>query len=486
MRDLHSKVVIVFLMLLLCFSLDPGQSLAQGEASNFASKGISAKSKAAQAFDEQAKEKLKQMSPKEVTALDKMLAQALTLFYEHKYVKALPLFEKVASQVETMDIKFWLASCARGAGKLDLAVKKYQEMLAIDPSLHRVRLELAATQMQKGEYKNAKKNFEIVLSTNPPVAVKNNIQKMLATIEAKTKKLFPHFRLGIGMQGDTNVSAGPDRSTIGTPGGGIIRLGRTQKELSDWVVMASGTGSILYDLGKRNGLMWHGDGNFYLTRNTTYDEFDYSLWRVATGPWWVGKRSILKIPFAYSSANYDDYSLYDSWDFAPSYEYFFFKWLGIKATFAYVHEDYEPRNRQDEDNINRIWEIQANFYLNDGKDTISIFYFDENLNARDFGYSYDAYNVGASYFKLLPWEMDLYVRYKYTSRDYEGQPKPVRYFGFTGSRDNKRHNLYLGLSKYFAQHLYATLYFNYINNDSTSVFYEFDKMVYGLQVGIKY
>jgi len=475
----------LFISLTFLFSI-VSNAMAQEDSARFMAKSTISKSPAAKAFDQKAKERLQQMSPEEVQALDKKLANALRLFYERDYSEALVLFKEVSAQVETMDVLFWLASCAQRVGELDLAIEKYERMLEIDPSLHRVRLDLAATYYQAKRYKEARQHFETVLAANPPKAVKANIEKMLAFIEAKTKRLYPHFRLGLGIQRDSNVSAGPDRETIGTPSGGLIRLSKTQKEVSDWVGVINALGSVLYDARGRNGFMWNGNGSFYLTHNRDYDDFDFALWRASTGPWWVGKRGILKVPVAYGKAYYDHDTLYDSWDFAPSYEYFFFKWLGLKATFAYVDEDYDSSDRRDQDNTNRIWEIRANFYLNDRKDVVSLFYSDENLNAKDFGYSYDGYNIGASYFKKLPWDMDCYLRYKYTDRDYKGQPRPARNFGFTGKRQDERHNFYLGLSKRFDKYLYGTVYFNYIDNDSNTPFYKFDKTIYGIQMGVRF
>lgn len=486
MRHHHSYSICFLVFTLAAVFLFYGATGAQEDASGFTAKAFVGKSKGAQAFDEKAKEKLSQMSPQEVKALDEKLAKALKLFYEHEYAKALPLFQEVAARVETMDVKFWLATCARGAGRLELAIEKYKEMLEVDPDLHRVRLELAATQYQMGKFEEARKNCEKVLVANPPETVKNNIERMLVSIDEKTRRMFPHFRLGVGIQRDSNVSAGPDRSTIGTPSGGLIRLGKTQKELSDWVGVLSGAGSLVYDLGKRGGFMWNAGASVYFTRNFDYDEFDFGLWRVSTGPWWVGSRIVFKAPVGYGKAYYDDDTLYSTWDIAPSLEYFVYKWLGVRATFAYVDEDYDSRDRQGQDNINRLWEIRVNFYLNSRKDIVSVFYSDENLNAEDYGYSYDGYNLGISYFKKLPWDLECFLRYKYTDRDYHGQPGPARNFGFTGDRKDERHNFYAGLSRNFSRYCFGTLYFNYVDNDSNTPFYEFNKTIYGLQVGVKY
>jgi tetratricopeptide (TPR) repeat protein len=141
-RTLLSFTLLISLAFLFFFVLN---AMAQEDSARFMAKSTIAKSPAAKALDQKAKEKLQQMSPEEVQALDDKLANALRLFYEHDYAKALPLFKEVSAEVETMDVLFWLASCAQRAGELDLAIEKYERMLEIDPSLHRVRLDLATT-----------------------------------------------------------------------------------------------------------------------------------------------------------------------------------------------------------------------------------------------------------------------------------------------------------------------------------------------------
>ena len=114
------------------------------------------KSAASEDYDKKALEKLKKMSPEEVDELDQKLAEALTLFYDREYVRALPIFREIAGTVETMDVAFWLGSCAAKAGETDLAVAKFREMLQVDPNLHRVRLELATVYFQLGRYADAR------------------------------------------------------------------------------------------------------------------------------------------------------------------------------------------------------------------------------------------------------------------------------------------------------------------------------------------
>ena len=98
--------------------------------------------------NKKAVEKLRKMKPAEIEALDSKIAEALTLYYDGQYGQALPIFNQIASTVETMDMMWWIGTSAMKTGNMELAIKQFKSMLEVNPNLHRVRLELAATYFQ--------------------------------------------------------------------------------------------------------------------------------------------------------------------------------------------------------------------------------------------------------------------------------------------------------------------------------------------------
>jgi len=445
-----------------------------------------------QAFDQKALDKLSRMSAEEIEELDQKLAQALTLYYDREYARALPIFKEISEIVETVEILFWYGSCARRTGDTETSIRKYQDILAIDPNLHSVRVELAAAYAQLGRAAEAKKELNTVLQAKPSDAVKANAERVLGSLEPK-KKLVAHARLSIGIQHDSNVNAAPDQDIFAIPGGGgtLGPLSSTQKALSDWVVVGSALGSALYDTGDPREWMWHGAGSFYQTHDLHYHQFDYTRWAVSTGPWWVGNRSVFKLPVGVAGTLYEHDPLYDSVLLNPNYEFFFTPWFSVKGSFAYVRERYEyssdpALDRSGEDNINRIWEMNPNFYFNNQRDILSFYVSDENLNAKNARWSYDGVNLAVSYFKPFEWqewEMELYARYLFTRREY-GAPVPL--WPADDPRTDKIHNLYVVLSRNFLKNFFASLTFNWIRNDSTVPYYDYDRVIYGFHMGVKF
>ncbi len=452
----------------------------------FLAKPIYTKSAKAMTHDNKIREKLKAMAPGEVAALDKKLAKALELFYEHEYSKALPLLKEIAQQADTMDVKFWLGSCALRAGEVDLAIAKFQEMLTIDPELHRVRLELATAYYKAGRYGKAREELKTVLASNPPEPVRKNIERLLSKISEMSGRAYPALRLGVGLQHDSNVSAGPEDELIRTPVGGQIQLQDTQKEVSDWVGVIHMGGRLLFDAGRPNGFMINTAASLYQTHNLDHHKFDFTYFQVTAAPWWVAKRVIFKLPAGFGKAVYGHEPLYTRVLFAPSVEYFLTKWLSISGGFTYLDDDYNPYDRQGQTNTNRIWTVGPKLYFNEKKQVISFFYSDENLNAEDDGYSYDGFSVGASLFIKLPWDLECYLRYVYSERDHDGQPLPARRFGWSYDREDERHNLYVGLTKGVWKHVFGTVYFNWLDNDSNTELYDFDKTIYGFSIGVRF
>ena len=439
------------------------------------------KSRAAQEADRIALEKLEKMSPEEIEALDKKLAEALILYYDRDYARALPIFREIASHVETMDIMFWIAVSSFRAGDAESAIKKFKEMLAIDPNLPRVRLELATVYFWTGQYDLARQELKRVLETNPPESVKMNIERLQAAVDEKTKKLFPHVRLSGAFYYDSNVSTGPDRATVGVPGGGTIFLGTSQTALSDTVFALDFAGNALYDLQERGGLMWNTEGYFYQTHDTDLTQFDFSNIRVTTGPWWVGKQGVLKIPVAYVHNIFGQEPLFDTVYISPSYEHFFSKTFSVRTVFTYSSDSYDQTYLEGQDNINRIWTFNPNIYLNNRKDLISVEISYENKDANQSRWSYDALDIGVSYYSKFKRAWEFFTSYKYFDRNYKG-PAPL----WPYNRQDSRQNFYMVLSRDIRKHLTASAFFNYIDNNTNTDLYDFDKTIIGVNLGFKY
>ena len=94
---------------------------------------------------------------------------------------------------------------------LDEAIAAFRKMLVADPSLVRVRLELARAFFLKEEDTLARRHFEIVLAGRPPAAVALNVNRFLNIMRARKRW---SVRVGVALAPDSNLTGRSDERTI--------------------------------------------------------------------------------------------------------------------------------------------------------------------------------------------------------------------------------------------------------------------------------
>ena len=94
---------------------------------------------------------------------------------------------------------------------LDRAIAAFRKMLVANPSLVRVRLELARAFFLKEEDSLARRHFEIVLAGKPPAAVALNVNRFLNIMRARKRW---SVRVGAALAPDSNLSGNTGEKTI--------------------------------------------------------------------------------------------------------------------------------------------------------------------------------------------------------------------------------------------------------------------------------
>ena len=175
---------------------------------------------------------------------------------------------------------------------LDKAIAAFRKMLVADPSLVRVRLELARAFFLKGEDALAKRHFEQVLAGKPPAGVALNVNRFLAQIRAR--KLWS-VRVGAAVAPDTNLGAGSDERIIYIHG---LPFRRNQEELTKSGVGISAWlgGEYQLPLTDRWRLRAGGDLNRREYRASEFDRLNISG---HVGPrWLIGRASEASLLFS--------------------------------------------------------------------------------------------------------------------------------------------------------------------------------------------
>jgi tetratricopeptide (TPR) repeat protein len=113
--------------------------------------------------------------------------------------------------VLAFDKRFIAARIARLRGDHETAEKVYRQMLVADPNLHRVRLELAQSLFERGNFEAAEYNFRLVLAADIPGAVRKRIGSYLAQMR-RDKWWTGTFQFAIVP--DTNINTGPSTREV--------------------------------------------------------------------------------------------------------------------------------------------------------------------------------------------------------------------------------------------------------------------------------
>jgi tetratricopeptide (TPR) repeat protein len=458
------KPLSIFILVAVSFVIITGLAMAQEPV----------------AVDRDAAEKLSKMSPDEVKALDKKLAEALTLYYDREFARALPIFQEIASKAETMDIMFWIGTSAMQTGEKELAVAKFNKMLSINTKLYRVRLELAATYFSMGRYDEAKKELEIVKAASPPKAVLDNMAKLTAAIDERSRKTSWNLRLAQGVMWDDNINFGPELDSYQVMGG-TLTPDRFTAELEDEASISTVAGNLLFDIGDSKGFMWNTALSFYNKAHFDYSKFNFLVADVSTGPWWVGRRDIFKMPLGYTEREYGNDRLSYTLHADPEYEHHFCQYFSLKGLYSYSTESFYSAGRSGLDNDRYRFEISPTFYFDNRKHVFSVTAGYDSMDADNDRNTYDGTYISLSYFTRFPTNTEIFLQYQWAKRDFED--KPLLYSIF---REDKRNGVTAVVSQGFLKNFYASFAFTYTDNDSTTDIFGYERTTYTLSLGCRF
>jgi tetratricopeptide (TPR) repeat protein len=469
MKLRKSQHLFLFCIPLFLFMVSPvnAQSLQAESATGVGSAQL----------DQEILDKFNDWAPGRLDELDGKLAEALTLYYDGKYGQALPIFTEIASQVETTDIMWWIGTSAMNTGNLELASRKFQQMLSADPKLHRVRLELATVYFQLGKYQEAGQELETVKASSPPEAVKANIEKLLVAIREATRKFMWNIRFSQGVQYDSNINAGPDIKLLEVSGG-TLALADESTKTGGYASITNFGGNVLYRIDSRRGIMWNTALDFYQTAYFDHSKFNYRLIDISTGPWFSGRQDILKVPVGVSFQELGSDRLSNIFHIDPSYEHYFSPYFSLRGAFRYSSERFYQDDNDPLNNTSKRYEITPSFYLGNRQHIISLTVGYETSEADQRRFSYDGPYYAVSYFTRFSTQTEFFLRYQWSQRDFK--EKPLLYEDY---RVDRRQMITAVVSQGFYKHYFASFAFNYINNHSNAELYNFDKETYTLSLG---
>jgi tetratricopeptide (TPR) repeat protein len=397
------------------------------------------------------------------------MQKAVSLMNEGKFKDAYDLLNKnYQAHKDDLQINFMLGQCAFELQKFDEAIKYYQFILSKDPSAHRVRLELARALTASGQFKEAKKEFQAVLATNPPPVVGENIKRFIEMIEAQKNW---YARVSVGYLYDSNVNAGPTAKSVlmfGVP----FELSKDARERSDNGEMVSASFGYLSPMTKT--FAWQSEFSISHTGYFRYHEFNSEIYSMSTGPSFRNTKWVISLPvlFDYSEIGSDRYSY--ALGISPQIQYALSQNIILSASWTGQSKYYYTSK----DRTGTAWSANGSLRFNMSQSMfIQTVYrhTEEDTRKAYLDNKSDAINI--SFYTGLPMGMSLYLQPSISWIKYKEKEA-----AYDRARDDIQYIVNANLSKDLGKGFGAALGYTYTRNDSNIAIYDYKRNQVTVQV----
>lgn len=237
--------------------------------------------------------------------------RAVTLMNAGKFPEAYEVLKlALVDFPQDHDVRFLMGQCALELNKPDESAAQFEAMLAANPNLPRVRLELARAYTSAKRFDQAREQFNQVMATNPPPAVGDNIQKFLEMIDAQRPW---RARVSFSVVSDSNVTTGPSGSSVLAPGF------TNPTGHSDLGLNLTASLSHIYAINQQ--FAWQSEASLNVLDYQDEDPSDLESVSLSTGPTWSQGPVTVSLPMVYDSTKvgHDPYN--HSVGLAPQLQY---------------------------------------------------------------------------------------------------------------------------------------------------------------------
>lgn len=176
------------------------------------------------------------------------------------------------TNVDRNDLDFLQGTTALGREDFGGAIPHFRAVLARDPTLNRVRLDLAYAHFRRGDDTQAERLFRAALAEDVPPEVRHNVEAFLDELRRRREW---EFSLSAAMAPDTNINAATTAQSVdlfGLP----FQLDPAARQTSGVGLSGAVTGSYQWELA--TNLTLRTGGAYYAAdySNATFDDHNVS------------------------------------------------------------------------------------------------------------------------------------------------------------------------------------------------------------------
>lgn len=248
-------------------------------------------------------------------------------------------------QPGNLDNYFQYGQLCMQLGYFENAVKAYEHMLAVNPQLDRVKLDLGLAYTRTKQYDKASALLKDVRERDIPPQVKKNIDFVLAQIDQESQVHFFSGSLGFGLNYDTNGNSSSDSGRV-TVLDTSIPLGASQKEQKDLQAYATASLSHRYRPQDDNiedaQFEWVSTGSIYSNEQEHLDELNLKVLSLQTGPSFLLEHLDTRVNLTgnYTHVILDGYSYLRVAGTKINAEYFYSKELKLESSLLREYREF--------------------------------------------------------------------------------------------------------------------------------------------------
>ncbi|THB62911.1 MAG: DUF560 domain-containing protein [Desulfovibrio sp.] len=238
-----------------------------------------------------------------------MERQGLSALAQNDFATAYAVFaELLKDYPEDENINFNMGLAAYGMENYPLALFYFERLLMWNPDADRVRLEMAMTYMAMNQPEEAKREFETVLSHDPPEQVRENILAYMELMESQEPGPNVSGTLQLGWFYDSNVNYGASSELVETDIGDII-LDDEALPSEDQGMLASASVHASLPLDEDGEILALIGGNHYRTEHDTENHTDMATTGGSTGLRFIMGNHILQVQGKVQDIDYGGHDL---------------------------------------------------------------------------------------------------------------------------------------------------------------------------------
>jgi hypothetical protein len=399
-------------------------------------------------------------------------------------------FADAASDAK-LDEEFTKGMSLREAGDYEAAIAAFQGVLSSEPSLGRVRAELAVSYLRALNFAAAREEADkIIADPNTPDIVRLNMQYFLSEMEKQSKPhvFTPYINFGIGH--DTNINAGPSSNTINLGGGQIGQLSSNSQPLSRNFNMLNVGLAHRYlsptpvtAFGRSAAYVWQSNISYYQNDYFDSGDFDLNVLSLSTGPLAiVAERWRAGIDFTYDYVELGHTKLASIYGFAPSVTWNISKNTDITLAAKLQKREFNDTiaNGRDSDYQSVNLDVGRAFF--DSKLTLQVGAGLFNENADISRFSNDGYQLSAGANWRAATNDSLYLKHVYKNSQLDGNEVL-----FNKARDENENRATVGFNHKFVEKYVKDWTMDasiaYVENDSNVAIFNYKRTQFALNFG---